>query len=144
MKIKQLTLQSENNSPFWEIKVLLVETNFLTIRLIEKVFENTNTSYFITKINNISDLNYELKYNRPDVIISGRKMHHFMGVDVMNQVNLLAPDIPVLLFVTDFNEKENFELVNMGVYDIVYHSEIFRLPKEVNFLFQSILLNKAQ
>jgi DNA-binding NtrC family response regulator len=143
MKSKQLKLQSENNSPFWEINVLLVETNFLTIRLIEKVFENTKTSYYFTKIYTISDLNYELKYNKPDVIISGRKMDNFLGIDVLNQVNLLAPSIPVLLFVTDFNAKENTELVNLGAYDIIYHSEIFRLPKEVNFIFQSSALSQA-
>lgn len=143
MKSSQLALQSENGSPFWEIKVLLVETNDTVIRLVEKVFEDTSTAYFLRRIDNINDLNFELRYNKPNVIVSGRNMETFKGIDVLNQVQLLAPAIPVLMLVTDFNASENIALVNQGAYDIIYHSEVNRLPKEVNFLFQAGVLRQA-
>jgi DNA-binding NtrC family response regulator len=143
MKTQQLALQSENSSPFWEIKILLVETSRSVIRLVEKVFEETTTGYFLHKIDNIHDLNFELEYKKPDVIISGRNMHVFRGTDVLNKVQLLAPEIPVIILVTDFNAIENTALVNQGAYDIIYHSELNRLPKEVNFLFQSSVLQQV-
>jgi DNA-binding NtrC family response regulator len=143
MKTQQLALQSENGSPFWEIKILLVETSRSVIRLVEKVFEETTTGYFLHKIDNIHDLNFELEYKKPDIIISGRNMHVFRGTDVLNKVQLLAPEIPVIILVTDFNAIENTALVNQGAYDIIYHSELNRLPKEVNFLFQSSVLQQV-
>lgn len=143
MKSQQLILQSEKGSPFWEIKILLVETNCPVIRLVEKVFENSEGSYFLRRIKNLPDLSFELKYNKPDIVISGRSMDGFKGLDVLNQVQLLSPEIPVLMLVTDFNAKANIELVNHGAYDIVYHSELNRLVKEVNFLFKSKLSMQA-
>lgn len=143
MKTQQLALQIENGSPFWEIKILLVETSRSVIRLVEKVFEETTTGYFLHKIDNIHDLNFELEHKKPDVIISGRNMHVFKGTDVLNKVQLLAPEIPVIILVTDFNAIENTALVNQGAYDIIYHSELIRLPKEVNFLFQSAVLQQV-
>jgi DNA-binding NtrC family response regulator len=143
MKTQQLALQSENGSPFWEIKILLVETSRSVIRLVEKVFEETTTGYHLHRIDNIHDLNFELEYKKPDVIISGRNMHVFRGTDVLNKVQLLAPEIPVIILVTDFNAIENTALVNQGAYDIIYHSELNRLPKEVNFLFQSSVLQQV-
>jgi hypothetical protein len=70
-------------------------------------------------------------------------MHVFRGTDVLNKVQLLAPEIPVIILVTDFNAIENTALVNQGAYDIIYHSELKRLPKEVNFLFQSSVLQQV-
>jgi DNA-binding NtrC family response regulator len=55
-------------------------------------------------------------------------MHVFRGTDVLNKVQLLAPEIPVIILVTDFNAIENTDLVNQGAYDIIYHSELNRLP----------------
>jgi DNA-binding NtrC family response regulator len=143
MRLQQIPLQSENGSPFWEIKVLLVETNCAIIRTVEKVFEKNASSYFLRRIQNKDDLTFELMYNKPDVIISGRNMGDFTGEEVLSLVDLHSPNLPVLMLVTDFNAKANISLVNKGAYDIIYHNEIARLPLEVNFLFQAGVLKQA-
>jgi DNA-binding NtrC family response regulator len=140
---KQPLLQTETMSPFWEIKVLLVETNPSVIRMVEKVLEETSVLHFLRRIDNVHDLNFELKYNKPNVIVCGRTMENFDALVVLDQVKLFAPNIPVLVMAPDFNAPLNIKLVNEGAYDIIYHSEIKRLPKEVSFLYKAVLQNIA-
>lgn len=140
---QQPLLQNESFSPFWEIKVLLVETNFAVIRMVEKVLEQTTVTHFLRRIDNIHDLNFELRYNKPDVIICGRTMGEFNSFDVLTQKNLYAPSMPVLVLAPDFNAPMNIRLVNEGAYDIVYHNEIKRLPKEISFLYKNAMQDIA-
>ena len=140
---EQPLLQIDNMSPFWEIKVLLVETNLSVIRMVEKVLEETSAVHFLRRIDNVHDLNFELRYNKPDVIVSGRTMKDFDALTVLDQVNLYTPHLPVLVMAPDFNAQLNIKLVNKGAYDILYHSEIRRLPKELTFLYKSGLQHSA-
>ncbi len=121
-------------SPFWEIKVLLVETNPTAIRLVEKIMETSPVFYFMRRIDNVHDLNFELKYNKPDLIISGRTMNGFDGIQVLDMVHMYSSDIPVLILAPDFNLNSNADYVNHGAYDIIYHSELKRLPNEVAYI----------
>lgn len=121
-------------SPFWEIKVLLVETNASVIRLVEKIMESSPVFYFMRRIDNVHDLNFELKYNKPDLIISGRSMNGFDGIQVLDMVHLYSNDIPVLVLAPDFNISNNADYVNHGAYDIIYHSELKGLPNEVAYI----------
>jgi hypothetical protein len=43
----------------------------------------------------------------------------------------------------DFNAPLNIKLENQGAYDILYHSEIRRLPKELKFLYKAGLQQSA-
>ncbi len=139
----QPMLQTESFSPFWEIKVLLVETSPVVIRMVEKILEETTVVHFLRRIDNLHDLNFELRYNKPDVVITGRTMNTFGASDVLTQKNLYAPNMPVLVLAPDFNPIMNIKLVNEGAYDIVYHNEIKRLPKEISFLYQNTLHETA-
>ena len=136
---EQPLLQIDNMSPFWEIKVLLVETNLSVIRMVEKVLEETSAVHFLRRIDNVHDLNFELRYNKPNVVVCGRTMNDFDALTVLDQVNLYTPNLPVLVMAPDFNAPLNIQLVNSGAYDILYHSEIRRLPKELTFLYKSWL-----
>jgi DNA-binding NtrC family response regulator len=140
MRIQQEMLQLGNTSPFWEIKILLVETNLSTLRMVEKVLEGTSILHFMRRIDTIQDLGFELKYNKPDLVLTGRTMEGFDGLAVLDQVDLFAPGMPVLVLASDFNADLNIQLVNRGAYDIIYHSELKRLPKEVSFIYQKALM----
>lgn len=143
MIAQQSMLQLGNVSPFWEIKILLVETNPVTIRMIEKVLEGTSVSHFLRRIDNIHDLNFELKYNKLNVILTGRTMEGFDGLDVLDQVDLYSPGMPVLVLAPDFDSSMSIQLVHRGAYDIIYHSEIKRLPKEISFLYHSTIMKEV-
>jgi DNA polymerase sigma len=43
---------------------------------------------------------------------------------------------------TDYNEQLNFELIENGAYDIIFHSEIKRLPHEIAFLSEEFKKRK--
>ena len=133
----QSMLQMENSSPFWEIKILLVETNPSVIRMVEKVLEETSSTHFLRRIDNIHDLNFELRYNKPNVVLTGRTMEGFDASTVLMQKGLFAPEMPVIVLAPDFNAPFNITLVNQGAYDIIYHNEIRRLPKEISFLYHT-------
>ncbi len=120
-------------SSFWEIKVLLVETNPATIRMVEKIMELSPVFYFLRRIDSLHDLNFELKYNKPDLIISGRTMKDFNAGNVMELVKIYSDIIPVMVLAPDYEANSNIQLVEQGAYDIIYHSEIRRLPNEVAF-----------
>jgi DNA-binding NtrC family response regulator len=139
----QIMLQNDNSSPFWEIKILLVETNPSVIRMVEKVLEDSSVLHFLRRIDTIHDLNFELKYNKPNLVLSGRTMEGFSAKNVLEQVEMYTPSLPVLVLAPDFNAEMNIQLVNQGAYDIIYHSEIKRLPNEVSFLYKAGLKNRA-
>ncbi len=119
---------------FWEIKVLLVETNPTIIKMVEKIMKLSPVFYFLRRIENVHDLNYELKYNKPDLIISGLTMDNFDAGKVLELVNLFAEKIPVMVLAPEYNIATNYKLAMQGAYDIFYHSEIKRLPNEIAFL----------
>lgn len=131
---KQQVLQNENYSPFWEIKILLVETNGSTVRMVEKVLENTRVLHFLRRIDNVQDLRFELVYNKPDLILTGRTMDKFNASEVLSLTQIYAPSMPVIVLAPDYNEHINIELIEQGAYDIIFHQEIKRLPNEVVFL----------
>ena len=131
-------------SSFWEIKVLLVETNDSLIRVVEKIMESSPIFYFLRRIDNVHDLNFELKYNKPDLIISGRTMTGFDGSEVLDLVQMYSKDIPVLILAPDYNMQTGSEFVTHGAYDIIYHSELKRLPNEVAYLCEQKGINRSQ
>ncbi|OYU97558.1 MAG: hypothetical protein CFE21_04495 [Bacteroidetes bacterium B1(2017)] len=143
IQTNQPLLQTETMSPFWEIKVLLVETNSSVIRMVEKIMEDSSVLHFLRRIDNVHDLNFELKYNKPNVIISGRTMEGFDAISVLDQTHLYAPNMPVIVLAPDFNAPLNISLVNHGAYDIIYHTEIKRLANEVAFLYKAGLQKMA-
>jgi len=138
----QPTLQNDNLSPFWEIKILLVETNPSIIRMVEKVLENTRVMHFLRRINNPQDLNFELVYSKPDVIITGRTLDNMNAKQVLDLTRIHAPALPIIVLATDYNEQLNFELIENGAYDIIFHSEIKRLPHEIAFLSEEFKKRK--
>ncbi len=130
-------------SSFWEIKVLLVETNPSVIRLVEKMMESSPVFYFLRHIDNVHDLHFELKYNQPDLIISGRTMHGFDGIQVLDLVQLYASRVPVFILAPDLNIDSNVDYITHGAYDIIYHNEIKRLPNEVAYLCEQRGYNRS-
>lgn len=127
-------LQNGILSPFWEIKIVLVETNGVVIRMVEKILENAKVLHFLRRIDNPHDLQFELKYNKPNLILSGRTMDNFSAIDVLELTKLHDPEMPVIVLAPDYNQSESFNLIDHGAYDIIYHQEIKRLPNEVAFL----------
>lgn len=138
----QPLLQNENFSPFWEIKILLVEGNPVVSRLVEKVMEKAPIRHFMRRINHLDDLQFELRYNRPDVVITGRTMTDFSALSVLEQVSLYTPGLPVLVLAPDYQPAQSLALAQCGAYDIVYHNEIKRLPLELGFLYGRIAQEK--
>jgi DNA-binding NtrC family response regulator len=130
-------LQNGILNPFWEIKIVLVETNGSVIRMVEKILENTKVLHFLRRVDNTHDLHFELVYNKPDLILTGRTMEEFSALDVLNLTKEYALGLPVIVLAPDYNEETNFELIDNGAYDIIFHQEIKRLPNEVTFLSEA-------
>lgn len=137
------TLQNGVLSPFWEIKILLVETNGAVIRMVEKVLENTKVLHFLRRIDNPHDLHFELVYNKPDLILTGRTMENFSALDVLNLTKLHATELPVIVLAPDYSKDTNFELIDHGAYDIIFHQEIKRLPNEVAFMSEEFRIRRT-
>ncbi len=137
------TLQNGVLSPFWEIKIVLVETNGSVIRMVEKILENTKVLHFLRRIDNPHDLHFELVYNKPDLILTGRTMENFSGMDVLNLTKLHAASLPVIVLAPDYNEEANLELIDNGAYDIIFHQELKRLPNEVAFMSEEFRIRRT-
>jgi DNA-binding NtrC family response regulator len=134
---QQSRLQNGILSPFWEIKIVLVETNGSVIRMVEKILENTKVMHFLRRIDNPHDLQFELAYNKPNLILSGRTMENFSAIDVLDLTKLHDPQLPVIVLAPDYNQQDSYNLIDHGAYDIIYHQEIKRLPNEVAFMSES-------
>lgn len=105
--------------------------------MVEKILENTKVLHFLRRIDNPSDLHFELIYNKPDLILTGRTMDDFSALDVLNLTKANAADLPVIVLAPDYDEETNFELIDNGAYDIIFHQEIKRLPNEVAFISEA-------
>jgi DNA-binding NtrC family response regulator len=105
--------------------------------------ENTKVLHFLRRIDNPPDLHFELIYNKPDLILTGRTMDDFSALDVLNLTKARAADLPVIVLAPDYDEDTNFELIDNGAYDILFHQEIKRLPNEVAFISEAYRMRRT-
>lgn len=129
--------------PFWEIRILLVETNETTIRLIEKTLAESRMSHFLRWVRNPQDLAFELRFNKPDILITGRNMHNFDALDVIHEIENQNLAINTLVIVPDRNQEKDIPLALAGVYEIFPITELKSLVKEIGFISEEIRQEKV-
>lgn len=130
--------------PFWETRILLVETNETTIRLIEKTLSESRIPHFLRWVRNQKDLEFELRFNQPDILISGRKMQGFDAMDIIHELKKANLSITTLVISGDRNQEKDIPLALAGVYEIFPINELKYLVKEIGFLAEQIRETKLQ
>lgn len=130
--------------PFWETRILLVETNETTIRLIEKTLSESRIPHFLRWVRNQKDLEFELRFNQPDILITGRNMQGFDAMDIVREVKKANLSITTLVIAGDRNQEKDIPLALAGVYEIFPINELKYLVKEIGFLADQIRETKLQ
>ncbi|GAB1449082.1 MAG: hypothetical protein L6Q78_09525 [Bacteroidia bacterium] len=130
--------------PFWETRILLVETNETTIRLIEKTLSESRIPHFLRWVRNQKDLEFELRFNQPDILITGRNMQGFDAMDIIREVKKANLSITTLVIAGDRNQEKDIPLALAGVYEIFPINELKYLVKEIGFLADQIRETKLQ
>lgn len=130
--------------PFWETRILLVDTNETTIRLIEKTLSESRIPHFLRWVRNQKDLEFELRFNQPDILITGRNMHGFDAMDIIREVKKANLSITTLVIAGDRNQEKDIPLALAGAYEIFPINELKYLVKEIGFLADQIRETKMQ
>lgn len=130
--------------PFWETRILLVGTNETTIRLIEKTLSESRIPHFLRWVRNQKDLEFELRFNQPDILITGRNMQGFDAMDIIREVKKANLSITTLVIAGDRNQEKDIPLALAGVYEIFPINELKYLVKEIGFLADQIRETKLQ
>lgn len=123
---------------FWEIRILLVETNESVIRLVEKSLSESRLKHFLRWVRTPQDLEFELKFNTPDLIICGRNMGLFSATEVLALNEKYQNRAPCIVITTERNIEHDTYLAINGVYEIFTQSEIKYMIKEIGFLKEQL------
>lgn len=123
---------------FWEIRILLVETNESVIRLVEKSLSESRLKHFLRWVRTPQDLEFELKFNTPDLIICGRNMGLFSATEVLALNEKYQNRAPCIVITTERNIEHDTHLALNGVYEIFTQSEIKYMIKEIGFLKEQL------
>lgn len=123
---------------FWEIRILLVETNESVIRLVEKAMSESRLKHFLRWVRTPQDLEFELQFNPPDLIISGRNMGLFSAMEVLRLNEQYGNKAPCIVITTDRSLELDTDLALRGVYEIFTQAEIKQMVKEIGFLKEQL------
>ncbi|MFY8021810.1 MAG: hypothetical protein ACOVP1_11450 [Bacteroidia bacterium] len=119
---------------FWEIRILLVETNESVIRIVEKTLSESRLKHFLRWVRTPQDLEFELQFNPPDLILSGRNMGLFSAIEVLALNEKYQNKAPCIVITTERNMEFDTHLALNGVYEIFTQFEIKQMIKEIGFL----------
>jgi DNA-binding NtrC family response regulator len=123
---------------FWEIRILLVETNESVIRLVEKTLSESRLKHFLRWVRTPQDLEFELQFNVPDLILSGRNMGLFSAIEVLILNDKHGNKAPCIIITSDRDIEQDIELALHGVYEIFTLEEIKLMVKEIGFLKEQL------
>ncbi len=123
---------------FWEIRILLVETNESVIRLVEKTLSESRLKHFLRWVRTPQDLEFELQFNATDLILSGRNMGLFSAIEVLILNDKHGNKAPCIIITSDRDIEQDTELALHGVYEIFTIEEIKLMVKEIGFLKEQL------
>lgn len=126
------------------LKILLVEDlpsdAELAIFEIGKIFSRTGNDVEYKRVDNRENLLESLESFDPDLVVSDYLMPRFDGMEVIEVVSDLHPELPVIILTGSINEETAAECMRAGAVDYVIKEHIARLP----FAVKEALIRKKE
>jgi len=120
----------------WEMRILLVDNNQVTLKLIDKTLRVNNVKRCVT--HSVKDLAYlykELHLFNPDAIVTTRTNKGFEAYDVITMVKKYNEYIPIYIVTTDTKRIDDTFLLQKGVNEIVMLSDLSELHTKIESKF---------
>ncbi len=114
--------------PNWEMRMLLVDNNQVTLKLIEKTIKvHSKNKCVVHASTNLAMLYKELHLFNPDVIVSTRTCRGFEAFDVLMMVKKYNEYLPVYIIATDVKRINDIFLLQQGANEILLLSDLDKL-----------------
>jgi DNA-binding NarL/FixJ family response regulator len=96
------------------IKVAIVEDNEALRKSLENLFNNTDGMRCVLSLNNLLNVVSELGAALPDIILMDIGLPHISGIEGVNTVKLVYPEIQILMFTVFEDDDKIFDAIRTG------------------------------
>jgi len=114
------------------IRILFVEDNSTDYKLALEVLRSEEVDFESFVVDNESQLVHQLVQFHPDIVITDYYLPTFNGLKVLELMQALAQEIPVIVLTGSTNETIAVDCLRAGAVDYLVKSNMFRLPFAVN------------
>lgn len=124
---------------FWEIRILLAESNEQRIRNIEQAFSKSRLKHFLRWVRTKEDIDFELRFNPPDLLLCGRYLNQTNATEMMRMLEEYQLTIPCIVVCKQREPVMDTQLAIAGVYEIFEDSELPLVIREIGFIQEQLL-----
>jgi DNA-binding NtrC family response regulator len=124
---------------FWEIRILLAESNEQRIRNIEQAFSKSRLKHFLRWVRTKEDLDFELRFNPPDMLLCGRHLKQTNALEIMRMMDAYQLNIPCIVVCKARQPEMDTQLALAGVYEIFEETELAHVIKEIGFIQEQLM-----
>jgi len=117
----------EHNSPYENLRVLLLEDNPQDAELIQNELKKAEFVFTLLVVDTQKAYIEALDDFCPDIILSDYDLPSFTGAEVLQIKKLRCPDIPFILVTGAVGEERAIEILKGGATDYVLKNNLTRL-----------------
>jgi PAS domain S-box-containing protein len=114
-----------------ELRILILEDNDLDIELINDELISNRFKFVSKSVFTKSDFKTALLDFKPDIILSDYNLPQFTGLDALEIVLELAPNIPFILVTGHLSEELAADAIKSGTWDYVLKTNLLRLSPAI-------------
>ncbi|MFH1214389.1 MAG: ATP-binding protein [Candidatus Neomarinimicrobiota bacterium] len=114
-----------------QIRILILEDEQFDIELIERQLKEEGLNFKSVTVGNRSDFIYKLEEFKPEVILADYKLPQFSGMDALEVVKQVCPEVPFIIVTGSISEDVAVECLKAGAWDYVIKERILRLGAAV-------------
>jgi CheY-like chemotaxis protein len=122
--------------PNWEMRILLVDNNRISLKLIEKSILVHNAQSVVHSANNLVDLFKELHLFNPDIVVTARSSKGFEAYEVLRIVRQRNEYLPVFIVTPEEKKLDDAFLLQQGAREILTYSNLSLLPQKLRSAFE--------
>ncbi len=111
-----------------QVHVLLLSDLAEDLGQVELALAPSSTSFRLTHVTTADGLPARLRLTSPDVVLAGCTLPHFLGLQAIEMVRQLEPNLPFVVLADAEAETAAIECVEKGADDYVCKTSLSRLP----------------
>lgn len=124
----------------WEMRVLLVDSDKITLKLVEKSLGVSGENCVVQSTPNLVDLFKKIYLFNPDVIVTARTGKGFDAYEIIRIIKQHNAFIPVFVLAPDLKKLDDSFLLQQGASEIMVYSELKTLYPKMRAAFTKNIL----
>jgi PAS domain S-box-containing protein len=109
------------------IKILYLEDSEFDVEIVRYLFEQDKIVFKLQHVDNREDFIKKLEDYKPDIVLANISIPGFEGIDALNIIKKISPELPVIFLSGILGEEQVIEVLKNGATDYVLKHRLGRL-----------------